>query len=116
MTGTLLMWSAENKEQTHPYICQSDCSPGYIWQRNLRRCVKIVRDKKYSHSGAMLACQKEGARLISINRCQDLENIVKDLKIYWNGNDEKYWIGINYGINSKRNPTKVGKHIICLLI
>ena len=109
MTGTLLMWSAGDKEQSHPYICQSDCSPGYIWQKNIRRCVKIVRDQKSSHSGAMVACQKEEARLLSINSCQELENFVKDLKTYWNGNEEKYWIGINFGINSERNPIKVRK-------
>ena len=96
-----------NKNEEFPYICQSDCAIGYIWQKKLKRCVKVVRDteKLSSHTEATLECEKENARLVSISNCEQLKNLIQDLKMYWNTDFDKYWLGFYFGIDSPRGAS-----------
>ena len=54
-------WTAADKANEYPYICESGCSFGYIWQKTAKKCVKIIRDdeEKRSHSAASLYCAKD---------------------------------------------------------
>ena len=89
-------WRAEQKEREYPYICVSDCPVGYLWQRGARRCVKIVDklEEKKKQSEASVQCAKDNGRLLSINSCEELEELGKELWFRSRNPDETFWVGL----------------------
>ena len=88
-------WVPENKGLPYPYICGSNCVVGYIWQRETKKCVKIVRNvnAKSTYSKAAVGCANDNARLLSIDRCEQFKGLQNDLWTKYPGTNEKYWIG-----------------------
>ena len=84
MKGPKYEWSADDQAKEYPYICESGCAVGYIWQKTAKKCVKIVRTckEKRSHSQASLFCAKENARLLTLSSCEEFKGLVKDLKFF----------------------------------
>ena len=103
VNGEKLYWMAEDKNFLLPYICESSCSLGYIWQQKTRKCVKIFRQEKKSASEAAYSCSKEKSRLLSVSSCGQLSNLMKDLRFFWKSNQDKYWLGNSYGISTTRS-------------
>ena len=96
--GESYVWMAEEKQKVLPYICESTCHLGYQWQNNFQKCVKIERNLLKSHSEASFFCGKEGSKLVSVESCPQLKNLIIDLKSSWNSALEKYWIGFYAGV------------------
>ena len=96
MKGPKYEWSADDQAKEYPYICESGCAVGYIWQKTAKKCVKIVRKDgdKRSHSQASLFCAKENARLLTLSSCEEFKGLVKDLKFFWHSSAEQYWVGL----------------------
>ena len=62
MKNSRYTWSAETKENPHPYICASRCPPGYTWRKEADMCVKILTTPA-TFTEAEVACA-QGAKLI----------------------------------------------------
>ena len=105
ISGDVFSWVAEVKSRKLPYICESSCRIGYIWQKKSKKCVKIQRMTKKTQSEASLTCEKDESKLISVNSCLQLMNLIADLEFFWKGSSEKYWIGLYFGSKSTRSST-----------
>ena len=88
-------WIPENKGLPYPYICVSNCEIGYTWQRETKKCVKIVKNSnaKTTYPLAAVQCAAENARLLSINTCNEMQGIQNDLWTKYPGTHERYWVG-----------------------
>ena len=86
-------WEATTSTSVMPYICASNCAVGYVWRRESRRCVKIVRDPLATFTAAEVACSVENGRLLKISTCQDFYALGRDL--WWDSQDNSstYWMG-----------------------
>ena len=103
VSGDVFYWVAEEKSRKLPYICESSCRLGYIWQKRSKKCVKIERVAKKTQSEASLFCEKDQGKLISVNSCLQLQNLIEDLRFFWKSPTEKYWIGFYFGLESTRS-------------
>ena len=95
LTAPKWKWKAQNKGTAYPYICVSDCDIGYIWQREARKCIKIVRKtaEKTKYSDAAVACAKEDGRLLSLETCDQFVGLQNDLWTQYPDLSDRYWLG-----------------------
>ena len=86
-------WEATASTSLLPYVCVSDCAVGYIWRRESRRCVKIVRDQTAIFTAAEVACSLENGQLMKVATCHDFYALGRDL--WWDSQDlsNTYWMG-----------------------
>ena len=102
-------WKAVNKGTAYPYICVSDCAIGYIWQREAKKCVKIVRSTnalaKFSEASVM--CAKDGGRLLSLESCAQFVGLQNDLWTQFPDISDRYWLGYYAeGVTRYTTPTR----------
>jgi len=87
-------WEATTITSLLPYICVSDCAVGYVWRRESRRCVKVVRDlPAVSFTSAEVACSSDNGKLIKVSTCRDFYALGRDL---WYDSENvlnTYWMG-----------------------
>jgi hypothetical protein len=95
ITAPKWKWKAQNKGTPYPYICVSDCAVGYIWQREARKCVKIVRslNAQLKHSDAAVTCAKDQGRLLSLETCDQFVGLQNDLWTQFPNLADRYWLG-----------------------
>ena len=94
-------WKAYVQSNRKPYICESICHPGFVWYKNVMKCLQISNQEKLNHGKAMLTCAKASGHLISIETCAQIEGIQRDLNRYFPGEDKSYKIGIlNQGLEN----------------
>ena len=103
ISGDVFNWVAEEKTRKLPYVCESSCRVGYIWQKRSKKCVKIQRMTMKTQSEASLFCEKDRGKLISVDSCFQLKNLIGDLEFFWKSPSEKYWIGFYFGRKSTRS-------------
>ena len=114
-------WQPDNKGVPYPYICASNCEVGYTWQKEAKKCVKIVRntEEKKTFSHASVQCASEQARLLSTESCNQMQGLQNDLWFKYPGTHEKYWIGMySKGLDfytdrtrSQEIPGRVGQNL-----
>ena len=93
-----LGWVAADKDKPKPYICQSKCSIGYVWQPNSRKCLKLFNiTQAVPQSKAMLTCSKDHSRLVSFDTCDGIEGFAKDIAQHFRSTHEQFWIGFYSG-------------------
>ena len=87
-------WKAVDGSQEKPYICESFCKAGYLWFKEIKKCLKIVN--KHTNIGqSLLQCSKEKNKLLSFSSCDQIENLPGDFKKIIGESPEKFWIGIH---------------------
>ena len=110
LTAPKWSWKAANKGSSYPYICVSDCALGYVWQRQARKCIKIVRNSLSlkTYSDAAVTCAEDGARLLSLETCDQFFGLQNDLWTQFPDQADRYWLGYyTEGFDSYTTQTRV---------
>ena len=85
-------WTAEVKENPHPYICANGCPPGYLWRKEARMCVQ-VQTNPATFTQAEAICAQDNARLASFKSCSKFVGLSDHLMSRDPDPTNKYWIG-----------------------
>ena len=92
------LWKAELKTILLPYICALKCRAGYRWGFRTNKCIRVEGEATgLSNTKSMLSCSQEKSRLVSVSSCQDVSNLLQDLKEFSPDMMEDYWIGYFVG-------------------
>jgi hypothetical protein len=86
-------WEATTATTLLPYICASDCAVGYVWRRESRKCVKIVRPAAAKFTQAKVQCSADNGRLLHIATCHDFYALGRDLWFELQDISSSYWLG-----------------------
>ena len=84
-------WKAADKSIEKPYICESVCPAGFIWNKGAKKCLHIQRES-VSHGKAMLKCSSLGGHLFGYSECEQAAGLVTT--IITPGEADSYHIGI----------------------
>ena len=105
-------WKAFAQGDRKPYICESFCHPGFVWYKNVKKCLQIENQEKLNHEKAMLTCAKGQGHLINFEDCDQIEGIQKDLIRYFPGEQHSYKIGIIHQGLENLNGRRITKNTL----
>lgn len=92
MTNPRFSWTAEVKENPHPYICANGCPTGYLWRKEARMCVKEYRTPA-TFTEAEVTCSKDNGRLASFKTCSEFVGLADHIQKKYPSDTNKYWLG-----------------------
>ena len=92
MSNPRYTWTAEVKENPHPYICANGCPSGYLWRKEAKMCVQ-VNTAAATFTQAQVTCAKDNGRLASFKSCTEFSGLATHMLKRYSVPTNKYWFG-----------------------
>ena len=100
-------WKAADKSAEKPYICESVCPAGFIWNTGTKTCLHIQKDEQVSHGKAILKCSKLGGHLFGFSECEQAAGLFTSITTP--GEANSYNIGIFHQGLTNYNGRRITK-------